>query len=185
LTSAGEEMVRGEGTSKAPLRRVRFPYRRVPIGVIGVLLSTWLWVGDSWRFDVTPKEIVEGSPGWGWKGGWVGRYVRLHGRATPSQAACVCAPMEVAVAGSDGTQMLVNISAGGFGAEKRTHFDGRAVRDDAGGRCTLAVDTTRGRWTGKSVIAVFVFLWGVGIIVSSVWLWKKRRRAAGNDAPQG
>ena len=49
----------------------------------------------------------------------------------------------------------------------------------------FVVDTTRGRWTGKSVIAVFVFLWGVGIIVSSVWLWKKRRRAAGNDALQG
>lgn len=166
-------------------RRVRFPYARIAAGVVGVLLSVWLWVGESWRFDVTPRELVEGPPGWGWRGGWVGKYVRLSGKAHLADPVHGATTVTVSDLTDPGASVPVVAKAEHYApllymvheVAPPHHLTGRVLRQGSRDEpAALAVDATRGRWTGKSVLAVFVFLWGAGIIVSSTWVWRKRHQ---------
>jgi hypothetical protein len=167
----------------APRRRARFPYARVALASVGVLLSSWLWVGESWRFDVTPRELLEGSPGWGWKGGWAGRYVRLPhepshrivDRVSESTITGVyCATFSPA---RGNTRVWTRAPMWVLLEEDAAQgFSGRVDHSTVAGEPAVVVDTTRGRWTGKSVVALLIGLWGVGIAASSVWVWQKRRK---------
>ncbi len=185
--SADGEKQEEESASETAPRRVRFPYTRIAMGVIGILLSVWLWVGESWRFDVTPKELVKGSPGWGWKGGWVGRYVKVVAFETSWPPEYCPKPWVILYPVLD-TEDRFWIAGGLRSLKGLERTSGRLLDTRLpSGTDALLVDTTRGRWTGKSVIAVFIFLWGVGIIVSSVWVWKRKCDAAAtvtcDDAP--
>ncbi len=193
------EKPHGKPASETAPRRVRFPYVRMVMAAVGLVLSAWLWVGESWRFDVTPKELLEGSPGWGWKGRWVGRYVSIRGAMKLLDGDDVV--VAVADLGDPNVVVHVILRSPGPSASKTVDIPSSlsysdATVDDLAGRVeyqhiaprrSIVVDGRRGRWTTKSVIAVVVFLWGAGIIVSSVWVWKRKREAAApvacDDAP--
>lgn len=63
------------------LPRPPFPALRVAACAAGLLAAAYLWLGWGWRWDVTPERIVGGRPPIPFPGGWVGRHVRVHGRA--------------------------------------------------------------------------------------------------------
>ncbi len=176
-----------ELASETAPRRVGFPYWRMVMAAVGLVLSVWLWVGESWRFDVTPEELVKGSPGWGWKGGWVGRYVNVVAFETSWPPEYCPKPWVILYPVLDSEDRFW-IAGGPRSLKGLERTSGRLLDTRLpNGTDALLVDTTRGRWTAKSVIAVFISIWGVGIIVSSVWVWKKKCDAAAtatcDDAP--
>jgi hypothetical protein len=154
--------------------RPRFPAVRVAVSAAGIAVASWLWLGSGYRWDVTPKELLESRPPLGLRSGWADRYVRLHGtfRRLGLHGPDLDA---MADAADPSASVFIRVPRGGASPEdgRGAALTGRVVPE---GNAPV-LDTTRGRWNATSVIAVVVGLWGVALLCAHVSGWRRAARA--------
>jgi len=157
---------------------------RVLVALFGIAAGVWLWLGSGWRWDVTPKELVEGKPPIGLRS-WVGRYVRLRSTEPSLELATVPEAHNTTclsrVGGSDGRTGSVwvrySVAGGPVLFDPRSSFSGRMVGTGAHGATGgLILDTTRGRMNSTSIIALLIAVWGSVLICSNIALWLRQSR---------
>ena len=167
----------------APVGPPSFPVTKLVVSAAGIALATWIWLGSGWRWEVTPRDLAEGRPPVA-LGSWAGRYVRLVG-ARDSGPPSVEDPESGSVfhgyVDGEGGTVLVKRAADAPAPEGP--ISGRAVSLSAGDApASMVVDTTRGRWDSRAVLAIVVILWGLAHGVANVYLWRRRRELASREA---
>jgi len=158
--------------------RPRFPWVALTLCVASVGAAAWLWMEYSYVWDVTPHDIVAGTPPSG-QGGWVGRFVSVRCRArtiNPAGSRIFLWWTDPSIPEGHGGVFPIEVITGQDPrADQQTEWIGRIVHQ-TDTYLFLAVDTTRSRLTGASIAGLVVGAMGVFVFTTAFLHWCRQRR---------
>jgi len=167
-----------------PVKPPRFPYVAALLCAACLGAAVWLWMEYSYVWDVTPHDIVAGTPPSG-QGGWVGCFVSVRCRArtiNPAGTRIFLWWTDSSISERHGGVFPIEVITGlDPRADQQTEWTGRIVHQ-TDNYLFLAVDTTRSRFTGASIAGLVVGAMGVFVFTVALRHWLNERRAFREEA---